>query len=251
MKRIADKNNRLPIFTKRFRELQGERTNTEFADFLGISRQTVGFYCNGDRIPDAVVLRQIAERCTVSADWLLGLSETKSTDTTIQQIRKFTGLSEDSISCLKRICSKNNEMLNTVLEGGLFSYFIDTLSNYYYAFIADWIANDVDEQVFNSVGEKNDEEISSLVHEKISAIIKSNKYEQRVNFFLNSNLFLDMMPANPERLDGDFSKAFGMLVDDGIYGLRNLFEYRLASTVREFIEIATDLARSRMMEEES
>ena len=45
------KENRLPIFTERFRSLQEDRTNTEFADFLGLSRQTVGFYCNGDRLP--------------------------------------------------------------------------------------------------------------------------------------------------------------------------------------------------------
>lgn len=50
------KENRLPIFTRRFRELQGERSNTEFADFLGLSRQTVGFYCNGDRLPDVITL---------------------------------------------------------------------------------------------------------------------------------------------------------------------------------------------------
>ena len=68
------KNERLPIFTERFRELQGDRSNTEFAEFLEISRQTVGFYCNGDRIPDALTLKQIAEKCGVSADWLLGIS---------------------------------------------------------------------------------------------------------------------------------------------------------------------------------
>lgn len=68
------KNERLPIFTERFRELQGEQSNTEFAEFLGISRQTVGFYCNGDRVPDAVTLIKIAEKCGVSADWLLGMS---------------------------------------------------------------------------------------------------------------------------------------------------------------------------------
>ena len=68
------KNDRLPIFTERFRELQGERSNTEFADFLGISRQTVGFYFNGDRVPDALTLVKISQRCGVSADWLLGLS---------------------------------------------------------------------------------------------------------------------------------------------------------------------------------
>ena len=61
------KNDRLPIFTERFRELQGERSNTEFAEFLGISRQTVGFYWNGDRVPDAITLIKIAKKCEVSA----------------------------------------------------------------------------------------------------------------------------------------------------------------------------------------
>ena len=69
------KNERLPIFTERFRELQGARSNTEFAEFLGISRQTVGFYWNGDRAPDAVTLTKISEKCNVSSDWLLGLSQ--------------------------------------------------------------------------------------------------------------------------------------------------------------------------------
>ena len=32
------KDNRLPIFTERFRELQGDLSNTDYADFLGISR---------------------------------------------------------------------------------------------------------------------------------------------------------------------------------------------------------------------
>ena len=56
---MEHKSNRMPIFTERFRELQGDRSNTEFAEFLEISRQTVGFYCNGDRLPDALMLKQI------------------------------------------------------------------------------------------------------------------------------------------------------------------------------------------------
>ena len=119
MKRTTGENNRLPIFTKRFRELQGKRTNTEFADLLGISRQTVGFYCNGDRIPDAVVLRQIAEKCGVSADWLLGLVDITSSEIELRSVCKYTGLSEKAIKkllwykdipnkptnpCIKRFC---------------------------------------------------------------------------------------------------------------------------------------------------
>ena len=66
---------RFPQFVKRFRELQGGRDSAEFARFLGLSRQTVWFYLNGDRIPNALRLKSIAEKCNVSADWLLGLTE--------------------------------------------------------------------------------------------------------------------------------------------------------------------------------
>lgn len=71
-------NPRFPVFSERLRELQGDRSNVEFAAFLGMSRQTIGFYLNGDRIPDILALRQIAEHCSVSADWLLGLSDIKA-----------------------------------------------------------------------------------------------------------------------------------------------------------------------------
>lgn len=76
--RAMNPNPRFPVFSERLRELQGDRSNVEFAAFLGMSRQTIGFYLNGDRIPDILALRQIAEHCSVSADWLLGLSDIKA-----------------------------------------------------------------------------------------------------------------------------------------------------------------------------
>lgn len=95
------KNDRLPIFTERFIELQGERSNTEFADFLGISRQTVGFYYNGDRVPDALTLIKISQRCGVSADWLLGISNVKTLDVKLKQVCEYTGLSENAVLFIK------------------------------------------------------------------------------------------------------------------------------------------------------
>ena len=94
---------RFPEFTKRFRELRGDRDNTEFAQFLGISRQTVGFYCNGDRIPDALVLRQICEKCNVSADWLLGLADERTPDTNLKAVSRFTGLSVEAVKAIRSL----------------------------------------------------------------------------------------------------------------------------------------------------
>ena len=53
------KENRLPIFTQRFRELQGERSNTDFADFLGLSRQTVGFIVIATAFPMSLPLYRL------------------------------------------------------------------------------------------------------------------------------------------------------------------------------------------------
>lgn len=72
---MKQKEMRFPDFVSRFRELQGERSNTEFAEFLGMTRQTVGFYLNGERVPDALGVKNIAQKCGVSADWLLGISD--------------------------------------------------------------------------------------------------------------------------------------------------------------------------------
>lgn len=44
---------RLPVLRTRIGELMGARSITEFAKELQISRQTLGFYLNGDRIPDS------------------------------------------------------------------------------------------------------------------------------------------------------------------------------------------------------
>lgn len=103
------KDNRLPIFTERFRELQGDLSNTDYADYLGISRQTVGFYCNGDRLPDVVTLLKIAEKCNVSTDYLLGKSDVKTADPEIQSICDYTGLSEESLHFLHTFIADRNE----------------------------------------------------------------------------------------------------------------------------------------------
>lgn len=125
------KSNRLPIFTERFRKLQGDRSNTEFAEFLEISRQTVGFYCNGDRLPDALMLKQIAEKCHVSTDWLLGLSKVRSPDVNVKWMCEKTGLSESSIENLvaqnKVKDSSGNryiEIINDILQDHSFYYLL-------------------------------------------------------------------------------------------------------------------------------
>lgn len=128
------KNDRLPIFTERFRELQGERTNTEFADFLGISRQTVGFYSNGNRVPDAITLIKICQKCDVTADWLLGVpGSVKSLNSDIAAVGKYTGLSESAINFLHSIREKEvpSKIISAIIAHGGFPSMIGFIMELY------------------------------------------------------------------------------------------------------------------------
>lgn len=64
---------RIEIFQKRIIFLRGERSNSEFARFLGVGRSAVTSWVNGERLPNAELLVIIAEKCHASVDWLLGL----------------------------------------------------------------------------------------------------------------------------------------------------------------------------------
>lgn len=91
---------RFPEFRIAFLDLMGDMTLQEFADKLGMSRATVGFYAAGKRIPDARGVKTISDKCGVSADWLLDPSKPKTQKTDILTSCKTTGLSEKAVGTL-------------------------------------------------------------------------------------------------------------------------------------------------------
>lgn len=119
MERSEKKEPRLKVFQERFELLRKERdlSNTEFAKFLDMSRQTVGFYLNGDRVPDALMLRQIAEKCNVSADWLLGL-----TNDNAKGVRAVDalGISSKAVNSLLEIAAVDADTLSDFLSSERF-----------------------------------------------------------------------------------------------------------------------------------
>ena len=113
---------RFPEFRAAFLDLMGDMTLQEFADKLGMSRATVGFYAAGKRIPDALGVKTIAEKWNVSADWLLGLSETKEICGDVNLVCNYTQLNADAIETIKGECyyQSSRIALNFILSNESF-----------------------------------------------------------------------------------------------------------------------------------
>lgn len=90
---------------------------TTVADNLGITRQSLAQYRDGNNIPDIVVLGRMADYFNVTTDYLLGRTEVKSADFDAQKFCKRTGLSE---SVFDYLCSRKSlleiEILNAFFE---------------------------------------------------------------------------------------------------------------------------------------
>ncbi|MCR4885455.1 MAG: helix-turn-helix domain-containing protein [Clostridiales bacterium] len=92
---------RLGELLQNFKQLGNKRTIGDFANFIGTSRQSLGYYLKGERKPDADMVKQICERCNVSSDWLLGLSAVKKPNAELQAISDYTGLSPESLNTIR------------------------------------------------------------------------------------------------------------------------------------------------------
>lgn len=65
------------IFSRRLKELRGSRNKSVFGRFLGIANASTYHNYESGRLPDSRVVQDIAMRCGVSVDWLLGISDVK------------------------------------------------------------------------------------------------------------------------------------------------------------------------------
>lgn len=93
------------IFPERLRTLMEETKTTQedLGQALDVRRQTISLYITGQSKPDWKQVAKIAKFFNVSSDYLLGLSETRTTDIERKAICEYTGLSENAITSLNFI----------------------------------------------------------------------------------------------------------------------------------------------------
>ena len=93
------------VFGKRLKELRKEHGYTieQFADMVGISKSTLGYYENDKRMPDIEILARIANVLNVSADYLIGRTNTTVRKGKLKTVCDFTGLSDQAAEYLSEL----------------------------------------------------------------------------------------------------------------------------------------------------
>lgn len=109
-------------FQRRLRELldrEGE-TQQKLAEAVGVSRQAIGQWKDGNTLPDVNSLTKIADYFKVTSDSLLYEDRSESLNIDVQRIHEVTGLSDnaiDAITFIKENFPENMPTVNTMLTG--------------------------------------------------------------------------------------------------------------------------------------
>lgn len=103
-------------FGERLKEVRTARGFTQqyVADQLHVSRVAYGYYENGTRLMRENDVAAVCKLLGISADYLLGLSDTKNIK--YAEIAQTTGLTEAAIDCLQHPGFSHRKLVNHLLE---------------------------------------------------------------------------------------------------------------------------------------
>ena len=102
MARVTKSATEKPTFLTRFRDLVNEKgcSQVQLANAIGVQRSTVATWLDGRTAPNAYMVKALAEYFSVSADYLLCISDTRSADVNVKAAMAYTGLSEKAVESL-------------------------------------------------------------------------------------------------------------------------------------------------------
>ena len=130
---MESKNTCVEVFGKRLKELRKANGYTieQFADMVGISKSTLGYYENDKRMPDIKILSRIADTLNVNADYLIGRTNTTALKGKMKTVCKFTGLSDSAAEYLAQLV-KNKDYAKLSIINHLFDELTEDYDFYSY-----------------------------------------------------------------------------------------------------------------------
>ena len=114
---MENKTTCVEVFGKRLKELRKANGYTieQFADMVGISKSTLGYYENDKRMPDIEILARIADTLNVNADYFIGRTNTTALKGKMKTVCEFTGLSDCAVEYLSELVqNKDYEKLSVI-----------------------------------------------------------------------------------------------------------------------------------------
>ena len=130
---MESKNTCVEVFGKRLKELRKANGYTieQFAEAVGISKSTVGYYENNNRMPDIEILLRITNVLNVSADYLIGKTNTTAMCGKMKTVCDFTGLSDTAADYLVQLV-KNKDYGKLSVVNHLFDELAEDYAFYAY-----------------------------------------------------------------------------------------------------------------------
>ena len=78
--------------------IETNKRQKDLAQYLGVTDNTISYFCSGSRIPSVIQLVGIANFFNVTVDYLVGRSKVSTPNTNLQAVCNYTGLSEKSVN---------------------------------------------------------------------------------------------------------------------------------------------------------
>ena len=130
---MESKNTCVEVFGKRLKELRKANGYTieQFADMVGISKSTLGYYENDKRMPDIEILARIADTLNVNADYIIGRTNTTALKGKMKTVCEFTGLSDCAVEYLSELV-KNKDYAKLSVINHLFDELSEDYDFYSY-----------------------------------------------------------------------------------------------------------------------
>lgn len=108
--------NTTDVFKDRLKEVRQSLglTQAQMAKLMKVSRATVGFYENGERLPDISVLYTLALQTGVSPGYYMGLSGSKKIE--YEEASAITGLDDEAIDALTAAAQDDTSVVNNLVK---------------------------------------------------------------------------------------------------------------------------------------
>lgn len=116
---------------ERIAELIGDTPSGTVAKDLGLTRQTISNFVNGRYKPDGDNIEKLADYFNVSTDYILGRTDVKSPDTTIQGVCELLGLSEEALNVIVKLSKRGAGILNDFIVKNLTMIYNDISTLYH------------------------------------------------------------------------------------------------------------------------